>query len=65
MFTRGNCVSLSSMMSDTTLRKRASILSLWKHAELSQREIARRYDVNQSTISRMIKQVTKTGTATP
>ena len=42
MFTRGNCVSLSSMMSDTTLRKRASILSLWKHAELSQTEIARR-----------------------
>ena len=43
----------------------ASILSLWKFAELSQREIARRLNVNQSTVSRLIKQVTKTGSTTP
>ena len=65
MFTRGNFGSLSSTLSDTTPRKRASILSLWKHAELSQREIARRLDVNQSIVTRLIKQVTKIGSATP
>ena len=65
MFTRCNFVSLSSTMSNTSPRKRASILSLWKHAELSQREIARCLNVNQSTVPRLIKQVTKTGSTTP
>ena len=65
MFTRGDFVSLSSTMSDTTPRKQASILSLWEHAELSHREIARRLNVNQSTASHLIKQATKTGSATP
>ena len=42
----------SATMSDANPRKRASILSLWNHAGLSQREIARRLDVNQqSTVS--------------
>ena len=50
-------------MSDTTPRKRASILSLWNLAGSSQR--ARPLDVNQSTVYRLIKQIAKTGSATP
>ena len=62
---RGNFVFSSATMSDTIPREQAFILSLWNHAGLSQTEIARRSDVNQSTVSWVIKQVVKTGPATP
>ena len=59
-----SCIG-SQIMSDITPRKRASIISLWSNTQLSQRDIARRFGVNQSTVSRLLKQVAKTGSGSP
>ena len=59
-----SCIG-SQIMSDITPRKRASIFSLWSNTQLSQRDIARRFGVNQSTVSRLLKQVAKTGSGSP
>ena len=59
-----SCIG-SQNMSDITPRKRASIISLWSNTQLSQRDIARRFGVNQSMVSRLLKQVAKTGSGSP
>ena len=40
---------------DTTPRKRFKILTLLQYSDKSQREIAKLYSVNQSTVSRVKK----------
>ena len=50
---------------DTTPRKRVKILTLHEHTAKKQREIASIVDVNQSTVSRILKQARTTGTLAP
>ena len=50
---------------DTTPRKRVKILTLHEHTAKKQREIASIEDVNQPTVSRILKQARTTGTLGP
>lgn len=50
---------------DTTPRKRSKILTLLEHSGKSQREIAKLCKVNQSTVSRLRRLYTETGSLSP
>ena len=51
-------------MADITLKKRASILTLLEHCQVSTRDIAKLYNVGQSTVARIIRQLKETESLT-
>ena len=51
-------------MADITLKKRASILTLLEHCQASTRDIAKLYNVGQSTVARIIRQLKETESLT-
>ena len=52
-------------MADTTPRKRASVISLYKHSVLYQKNIAKSLKMSRATVCRIIKQFNATGSVTP
>ena len=51
-------------MADTTPRKRASVITLYKHSELNQKNIAKALEMSRATVCRIIKQFNATGSVT-
>ena len=51
-------------MADTTPRKRASVISLYKHPELNQKNIAESLGMSKATVCRIIKQFNAKGSVT-
>ena len=52
-------------MADTTPRKRASVISSYKHTELDQKNIAESLKMSRATVCQIIKQFNATGFVTP
>ena len=52
-------------MADTIPRKRASVISFYKHNELDQKNIAESLGMSRATVCRIIKQFNATGSVTP
>ena len=51
-------------MADITLKKRASILTLFEHCQASTKDIAKLYNVGQSTVAQIIRQLKETESLT-
>ena len=52
-------------MADTTPRKRASVISSYKHTELDQKNIAESLEMSRATVCQIIKQFNATGFVSP